>query len=404
MFDEARPLLEPHGQVVYLDNNASTRVDDRVLEAIVRVYRSGAANSSSSHLPGKRANAWVGEARERVANLLQCRPQEIVFTSGATEADNLAIKGVALNDGIQRRHVVTCATEHAAVLEPARFVERLGWRVSIVPVHVSGQIDLESLQQTLSSSDTALVSVMAVNNETGVIMPVAQIAEQAHRAGALYHCDATQLLTWGSINVEELGVDMLSLSGHKIHGPQGVGALYISRRLREQLTPILSGGGHEQGVRSGTVNIAGCVGLGVAAELAASDGAAAAPRVAKLRDEFEHVLQRALGNVAINGATASRAPGTANVRFAAAEAEAIIAAMPDIAVSTGSACTSSAPHPSHVLTAMGLTEEEANRSLRVSLSRETTAAQMELATRRIIEAVLSVTERWATVRKIGAST
>jgi cysteine desulfurase len=398
MFAEPLPDLSSHA--VYLDNNASTRLDDRVLEAMIRVYRNGPANPASSHVPGRFAKATVDEARERVASLIGSRPQDIIFTSGATEADNLAIKGLAMSVDSPRSHVVTCATEHAAVLEPARDLQQLGWRVSIVPVDASGQMDLDFLEKTLDRSDPALVSVMAVNNETGVMMPVAEIAEKAHLAGALYHCDATQWLAWGPISVEDLGIDLLSLSGHKIHGPQGVGALYVSRRLQDQLTPLLSGGGHERGLRSGTVNVAGTSGLGVAAELAAADGASAAERVTRLRDEFEGLLRHELEGLTVNGSSTTRAPGTANFTFAAAEAEAVIAAMPDVAVSTGSACTSSTPHASHVLLAMGLTEGAASRSLRVSMSRETTTEEMRFGVRRIVQTVGSVIGRSPTTPQV----
>jgi cysteine desulfurase len=381
-------------KLVYLDNNASTRIDERVLVAMLEVYRAGAANAASAHAAGRSAAAKVDEARERVATLLGARPREIVFTSGATEADNLAIKGFLWGGAGGRRHIVTCATEHPAVLEPVRLLERSGYRVSVLPVLPSGQPDLERLEDIMDPTETALVSVMAVNNETGVQIPVAEVADIAHKAGALYHCDATQALAWGIIQVEELGIDLLSMSGHKLHGPQGTGALFVSRRVVKEFVPLFSGGGHERGLRSGTVNVAGCVGLGVAAELVTEEGPAAARRVRDLRDGLEVALGQSLDGVAFNGGATTRAPGTTNVRFAQGDSEAIMALLPDVAVSSGSACTSLEPRPSHVLTAMGLAESEAMASLRISLSRDTSAGDVAYATRRIVDAAKSVARRW----------
>jgi len=382
-------------RAVYLDNNASTPLDDRVLTAMLEVYGSGAANAASAHEPGRRASARVEEARERVAALIGSRPREIFFTSGATEANNLAVKGFMWGGGGEHHHhVVTASTEHPAVLEAVHALDHSRFQVSILPVLPTGQPDLRALERLVRPGQTALVSVMAVNNETGVQTPVAEVAEIAHRAGAVYHCDATQWLAWGGIDVEELGIDMLSMSGHKLHGPQGIGALFISRRLASDVVPLLSGGGHERGLRSGTLNTAGCVGLGVAAGLADEEGPQAARRIGELRDRLEATLKHELQGIAINGGEARRAPGTSNVRFAYGDGEAMVALLPDVAVSTGSACTSLVPHPSHVLTAMGLSDKEAAASLRISLSRHTTSEEVAYAAGRIVAAAKSVAERW----------
>lgn len=380
---------------VYLDNNASTAVDERVLSSVFEVYRDGPANSGSAHAVGQRAKSRVDDARERVAALVGARPREVVFTSGATEANNLAIKGIAAACAPGRRHVVTCETEHAAILGPVRKLERDGFRVSIVGALPSGQVDLDALTRAVGP-DTALVSVMAVNNETGVLNPIRTVADVAHSMGASYHCDATQWLAWGPIDVEDLGIDLLSLSGHKIHGPQGVGALFVSRRLRDSLVPVVDGGGQETGLRSGTVNVAGTVGLGVAAAILIEEGAEASARVTALRQHFEAEVRAGVPTARINGSRAERAPGTTNLCFPAADAELVMTLMPDVIVSTGSACSSSIPEPSHVLLAMGLTREEAMQSLRVSLSRNTTAEDVAYGAARITQVVRNVQSRAGT--------
>ncbi|HVF03208.1 MAG TPA: cysteine desulfurase family protein [Frankiaceae bacterium] len=376
-------------RTVYLDANASTPLDQRVLDAMLPHF-GAPGNASSSHDFGVRAARAVAEARERVAALLGCRTREIVFTSGATESNNVAIKGVA--HGSDRRHLVTCATEHKAVLEPMRALARNEWSISVVGVNLHGVIGLDSLRDEVTSA-TALVSVMGANNETGTLAPLAAVADVAHAAGALFHCDGTQLVPWGPIDVEAVGVDLLSLSAHKMHGPQGVGALYVRREVAHRLMPLFDGGGQERGLRSGTLNVAGVVGLGAAADIVVAEAREYAPRVGRLRDELHREVVARCGAV-LNGHPTERAPGTLNLCFGAdVDAEAVTAGMPEVAVATGSACTSAVPSPSHVLTAMGIDAGRAHASLRLSLSRMTTQDDVRCAIDRISAVVAEVRER-----------
>lgn len=380
---------------IYLDNNATTALDERVLETMLPALRH-VGNPSSGHLAGQAARRLVEDARRQVAELLDASPREIVFTSGSTEANNLALQGLIHGGDRRRRRIVSVTTEHPAILETLWALEAEGAEVVLVPVDRSGIVDLQRLGDAVDDQ-TLLVTVMAANNETGVLAPLSQIAEIAHVRGALLHTDATQLLGWGGVEVDHLGVDLLSLSGHKMHGPQGVGALYVSRECGRRLMPVQHGGGHERGIRSGTLNTAGIVGLGAAAEIAASEGPGAAKKVRTLRDQLHHQLEEAVAPVILNGHPVDRLPGTLNLSFPGADADAVMAGAPRVAVATGSACSTGHPGPSHVLTAMGVDEEQAACSLRFGLSRFTTAEEVAAAMSLVAASVARVRHRQAEV-------
>jgi cysteine desulfurase len=384
--------------IVYLDNNATTALDERVLRFMLPVLRH-VGNPSSAHYAGQAARDWVEDARRQVAALLGSSPREIVFTSGSTEANNLALKGTFQAADPARRRVIGVTTEHPAILETLSALVAEGADVVLVPVDHHGIVDLQRLADAVSD-ETLLITVMAANNETGVLAPLPEIAQIAHAGGALLHTDATQLLAWGGIDVDTLGVDLLSLSSHKMHGPHGVGALYVRREFGWRLAPIQHGGGHERGMRSGTLNTAGIVGLGAAAAIAASEGPLAAKRVRTLRDKLHHELEDRAAPVILNGHPVRRLPGTLNLSFPGADADAVMAGAPSVAVATGSACSTGHPGPSHVLTAMGVDEVQAACSLRFGLSRFTTAEEVTTAASRIAVSVTRVRTRQAEVASL----
>lgn len=363
---------EPGRSPVYLDNNATTPLDPRVREAMLEAMEI-VGNPSSSHAAGALARAAVENARAALAALLNAAPTEVVFTSGATEANNLVLKGLAGGGG--RRRVVSCPTEHASVLRPLEALGRQGFDVRYVPVGRDGVVDLAALAEAVDD-DTLLVTVMAANNETGVLAPLEEIVELAHARGALVHTDATQLMAWGGLDTVRVGVDLASLSAHKFHGPQGTGALYVRQAARAHLLPLLEGGGQEGGLRSGSLNTTGIVGAGVAAALAATDGAAAAAAVAARRDRL-HALIDEHGAVELNGSRTARAPGTLNVTFTGIDPGSLAGA--GVLFSGRSACSSASSAPSHVLTAMGVEPQRARGAVRLSLSRFTADADVERA-------------------------
>lgn len=374
---------------IYLDNNGSTSPLDDVAASVTEAMTSFWGNPASAHNAGRLAAERIEQSRECVANLIGARASQIVFTSGATEANNLALSGLWEASRLtvpERIQIVVGQTEHPAVLEVADWLAKAGAEVVTLPVDQSGLIDLNALMDTVSDR-TLVVSAMAANNETGVISPIEVVAEIAHSVGAFVHSDATQVVGRLPLSFLDLDLDLLSLSGHKMHGPKGVGALVASRRT--PLAPQVLGGGHERGLRSGTLNTPCIVGLGVAAERADVTPAAIAA-VAKLRDRFVAGLNASVDGIEINGAGAPCLPNTTNLRFAGAEAEAVMANMPDVACSSGSACSSAIPRPSHVLLAMGLTHEEASESLRFSLSRFTTTTEIDEAVARTSAAVQNV--------------
>jgi cysteine desulfurase len=376
--------------VIYLDYNASTPCDPRVVEAMQPFFSSAFANPSSrNHGPGRDAFKALEAARSSVARHLGARSAtEIVFTSGATESNNLALIGAAKARVGRGRHLVTQATEHPSVLEVLRALRGEGWTLTEVGVDREGRVRLEELEAALCD-DTVLVSLMLANNETGTVQPVREAAELAHARGALVHCDAAQGVAKIDVSVAELGVDLLSLSGHKLYAPKGIGALFVRRTSPPlKLTPHIHGGGHEGGMRSGTPNLPGAVALAHALEIADAEAVEERPRIAALRDTLEKTIVRKVDDCEVNGSTGNRLPNTSNLSFSGIEGNALLASLPDLAVSSGSACTSSHPEASPVLLAMGVRPELAKASLRLSLGRFSTGGEVERAANRIVDEVL----------------
>jgi cysteine desulfurase len=366
---------------VYLDHHATTPVDARVLEAMLPFFTERFGNAANRHYRhGWEANEAVETARQQVADLIGARAKEIIFTSGATEANNLAILGAcrALSD--RGRHVVTVATEHKAVLDTCRALEADGWRVTVLPVGRDGLVDVAVVADALTP-ETALVSVMAANNEIGVLQPIAEIGPLCRARGVVFHTDAVQAVGKVPFDVEAAQVDLASITAHKVYGPKGVGALYVRRgRPRVELEPLVHGGGQERGLRSGTLNVPGIVGFGVAAALAAQEREAEAVRVGALRDRLLTGLQRTLEGVQVNGSMTARLPHNLHVSFAWVDGEALITGVVEqVAVSSGSACASGSQEPSHVLQALGLGRDAAWGSIRFGLGRGTTEADVDLA-------------------------
>ena len=374
---------------VYLDNHATTPIDPRVLEAMLPYFGEKFGNAASrSHAFGWEAEAAVDEAREQVAQIIQAAsPREIVFTSGATESDNLAIKGVAEAYGDKGNHIVTCSTEHRAVLDSCKALERRGFRVTYLGVDRYGTVRLDQLREAVTDK-TVLISVMAANNEIGTVQPNREIGQLAKEKGVVYHCDATQGVGKIPMSVEEMGIDLLSLSGHKIYGPKGVGALYVrSKRPKVRVSPIIDGGGHERGMRSGTLNVPGIVGLGKACQISMHELTREAARLTELRARLKDGIFGQLDEVYVNGHPTERLPGNLNVSFAHVEGESLMMALKEIAVSSGSACTSAALEPSYVLRALGIPEELAHTAIRFGLGRFNTEEEVDYAIRRVVEEV-----------------
>ena len=378
--------------MIYLDHHATTPVDARVLEAMLPFFSERFGNAASKqHRFGWDANDAVERARKQIATLIGAGSRDIVFTSGATEANNLAIKGVArAAEGAEgseggRDHIVTIATEHKAVLDPIATLQRRGWRVTVLPVPASGIVDVSALADALTER-TALVSVMAANNEIGVLQPIREIAVVAHAKGAWVHTDAVQAVGKVAFDVEELDVDFASMSAHKAYGPKGVGALYVRRKNRDvKVVAEIDGGGHERGMRSGTLNVPGIVGFGKAAEIARAEMPAEATRVAALRDRLLDGLRAKTDGLTVNGSMEMRLPGNVNVSFAGVDGEALLVSLDDVAVSSGAACTQA--EPSHVLIALGLSNDRALASLRFGIGRWTTAADVDYAAKKVSDVV-----------------
>jgi cysteine desulfurase len=371
---------------IYLDYNATTPVDPAVLDAMLPYFAENFGNASSIHSPGQRARGAVDGARASVAALLGAKPSEIVFTSGGTEADNLALFGVAAATQEPRKHIITTAIEHHAVLNAAQALEKLGVEVICIPVGREGVADPEDIRRALRP-ETILISVMHANNELGTIQPIEEIGRIAATADVLFHCDAVQAAGKLPLDVNRLGVDLLSISAHKIYGPKGVGALYV--RSGTPLEPQFHGGHHERDRRPGTENVPGIVGLGKAAELARKNLQTDCARITTLRNRLEDALLATCGDARVNGNRAQRVANTSNISFHAAGGEALVIALDlqGIACSTGAACSSGAVGPSHVLLAIGLSPDEARSSLRLSLGRTTTAEEMDQAIATIPQAV-----------------
>ena len=352
----------------YLDYNATTPLLPEVVDAMLPYLREYFGNPSSDHEVGRRARAAVEEARQQVATLLGCSSDEIVFTSGGTEANNLAIRG-AIEARSDHRHLVTSVIEHPATASPCRWLERHGYRVSWIGVDAEGRVPVHEVEAALRD-DTAILTVMHANNETGVLQPIADIARAAHRHGALVHSDAAQSAGKIPVDVRALGVDFLSVAGHKLYAPKGVGALFVRRGT--PLAPFALGAGHERGLRPGTENVASIVGLGVASEIARGDMATWTVRVRQLRDDLWRLLRERVPGLALNGHLQERLPNTLNVRFPGVSGTALLAAAPEIAASTGSACHDGRESASAVILAMGIPAAEAVGSVRLTLGRATT--------------------------------
>ena len=374
---------------IYLDHNATTPLAPEVVDRMTAVLRDEFGNPSSVHHFGQRAKAAIDDARSAVATLIGGDPSEVVFTSGGTESDNFAIRGVAeALEPTGRRHLLSAAIEHEAVLNTFKALSRRGWATTLLSVDQTGIVAPEDVRRALTDA-TALVSVMHANNEIGTIQPVAEIARLAKATGAIVHTDAVQSAGKIPVDVKALGVDLLSISAHKIYGPKGVGALWIRRGLR--LQPLLTGGKHERSRRAGTENVAGIVGMGVAAQLVRAKMAAEAERLAGLRDRLEEGVLRAVSGTAINGTRSPRVPNTTNISFDRVEAESLLIALDleGIAVSTGSACSSGTLEPSHVLKAMGFPPHRTQNSIRFSLGAANTDADVD----RVIAVLPGIVEK-----------
>ncbi len=372
---------------VYLDHQATTPLDPRVLEAMLPWLTADFGNAASrQHAHGWAAESAVAAAREEIAEALGAEPREIVFTSGATESNNLAILGVARAARTKGNHVVTSAVEHRAVLDPCRQLEAEGFEVLVLAPDAHGRVAVESVAEALTGR-TVLVSVMAANNEVGTRNPVAEIGALCAEKGVPFHADAAQAFGKVPFDVRP-GVALASLSAHKLHGPKGVGALYVRARPRVPLSPIVHGGGHERGLRSGTLNVPGIVGFGAAVRLARREGEAERQRLATLRDRLDGLIRGALDGVVLNGHPVDRLPGNLSLSFSGVDGERLISSLRDLAVSSGSACTTALAEPSHVLRALGLPEALAKATIRFGLGRFTTEAEVDFAAETVVATVL----------------
>ena len=374
-------------EYIYLDNNSTTKIDPRVLEAMMPYLQDLYANAASNHGFGTLVNQKVKEARKQVADLIGSEPNEIIFTSGATEAINLAIKGVAEYYSSKGKHIITLQTEHSAVLDVCKYLETKGIEVTYLPVKSDGLLDVKMLEDAIRR-DTILVSIMYVNNEIGIIQPIKEIAEIAHNSEAIFMTDATQAVGKITVNVNELGIDLMSFSAHKFYGPKGIGALFVRSRGAHKVkpAPLLHGGGHERGIRSGTLNVPNIIGLGKACEIANGEMNENAIRIMELRDKLEKELLKVDGSK-INGSKTHRLYNIINIRFEGIDADALITGMKNIYISTGSACTSASIEPSHVLKSLGLTSKESYSSIRISLSKYNTHNEITIFSNGIREQI-----------------
>ena len=375
---------------VYLDYHATTPVDRRVLERMLPYFTEAFGNpASSTHQWGWKAQEAVEQARREVAGLIGASPREVYFTSGATESNNLALQGVCALADPARRHVIVSAIEHKSVLEGAQRLEKHGWRCTVAPVGPSGVIDLDALQDAVGA-DTALISVMAANNEIGVVQPLAAIGAIAHQAGAVLHVDAAQAAGKIPIDVAAMQIDLLSLTGHKLYGPKGSGAIYVRKHARVE--PLIVGGGQERGMRSGTLNVPGIVGLGAACAICSAEMASESARVRGLRDRLLDGLRAALDGVAVNGTLDPRLPNNLHVSFEGVDGESLLIGIGDIAVSSGSACSSASGLASHVLRAIYGTRPVPSASIRFGLGRDTTADDIDYTIGKFVSVVRHLRE------------
>jgi len=378
---------------IYLDNHATTPMDPRVLDAMLPWFTEKFGNAASrNHSFGWEAEEAVEKARKQIADLVGANPKEIIFTSGATESDNLALKGIAQMYAEKGNHIITAASEHKAILDTCKHLEKEGCRVTYLPLKADGLIDLDMLRESITDK-TILVSIMYANNEIGVVQPVAEIGKICKERGVLFHSDAVQAIGKIPVNVVKDNIDLMSITGHKLYGPKGVGALYVRRRNpRVQLTSQMDGGGHERGMRSGTLNVPGIVGLGEACAICHRDMAEESARLRKMRDYLTDRLTTELDEVSINGSMEHRLPHNLNISFQYVEGESLLMGINDIAVSSGSACTSATLEPSYVLKALGLGDDLAHSSIRFGLGRFNTQEEVEYTADRVIEVVRKLRE------------
>jgi cysteine desulfurase len=378
---------------IYMDNHATSPLDPRVLEAMMPFFTTKFGNAASrNHAFGWEAEQAVETAREQIAKLIGATAKEIIFTSGATESNNLAIKGIAEMYRERGNHIITQVTEHKAVLDTCKRLEKYGYRVTYLPVKADGLIDIEDLKRAIDEK-TILVTIMAANNEIGVLQPIREIGRICHEKGILFHTDAVQAVGKVPVNVLADNIDVLSLSGHKIYGPKGVGALYVRRRNpRVQIAAQIDGGGHERGMRSGTLNVPGIAGLGKACEIALQEMETEAAYLRGLRDRLQEKLESSLDYIHVNGSMEHRLPGNLNVSFVYVEGESLLMGINDVAVSSGSACTSATLEPSYVLKALGLGDDVAHSSIRFGLGRFNTEAEVEYVANKVIDVVKKLRE------------
>jgi len=378
---------------IYMDYHATTPVDPRVLEAMMPYFNVKFGNAASRNHPfGWEAEDAVEAARKQVADLIGANPKELIFTSGATESNNLAIKGVAEMYREKGNHVITCVTEHKAVIDTCKKLEKQGLRVTYLPVQKDGRIDLDELRASITDK-TILITIMSANNEIGVIQPIAEIGAIAKEKGIIFHTDGVQAVGKVPFDVNALKVDLVSISGHKIYGPKGVGALYVRRRSpRVLLAEQISGGGHERGMRSGTLNVPGIVGLGAAAQLCREEMEKDSARLRRLRDRLNEELHKNLDEIYINGSMEHRLPHNLNISFAYVEGESLLMGINDVAVSSGSACTSASLEPSYVLKALGAGDDLAHSSIRFGLGRWTTDEEVDYVVDKLTKVVRRLRE------------
>ncbi len=370
---------------VYMDHHATTPVDPRVLEVMLPYFTECFGNAASiDHEYGAEALQAVEKARRQIAELINAKPDEMVFTSGATEADNLAILGVAERHSSKGKHIITCVTEHHAVLDPCHYLESKGWQVTYLPVDQYGLVDSDAVERAITP-ETILISFMEANNEIGTIAPIAEIGKIAHQHEVLFHTDATQAVGHIPIDVEEMNIDLLSMSAHKFYGPKGVGVLYVRKRQpRVKLASQMHGGGHERGMRSGTLNVPGIVGIGKAAEIARLEMNSEGQRLRKLRDRLWEGLQANIEGVQLNGHPTQRLSHNLSVFIPGVESRSLVVQLKHIvALSTGSACTTAKVEPSHVILALGYGEERAHSSVRFGLGRKNTKAEVDFVVERL---------------------
>ena len=378
---------------IYMDNHATTPLDPRVLEAMMPYLTTVFGNAASrNHSFGWEAEQAVETAREQIAKLIGATAKEIIFTSGATESDNLALKGIAEMYRERGNHIITQVTEHKAVLDTCKRLEKYGYRVTYLPVKADGIIDIEDLKRAIDDK-TILVTIMAANNEIGVLQPIREIGKICHEKGVIFHTDAVQIVGKAPFNVIQDNVDVASISAHKIYGPKGVGALYVRRRNpRVQIAAQIDGGGHERGMRSGTLNVPGIVGLGKACEIAMQEMDSEGAYLRKLRDRLKAKFESELDYVHVNGSWEHRLPGNLNMSFVYVEGESLLMGINDVAVSSGSACTSATLEPSYVLKALGLGDDVAHSSIRFGLGRFNTEAEVDYIADKLIDIVKKLRE------------